>query len=118
MTLFESGKEITSATGKKLVLSARRPPPPTEIVALYPMPHGVTTETLNEITSNWGKLKSYDYGCRKLLPQVRNSYLHLKISELIKEQIPDRIIVNHHYVAVAKPGESMAQRWLLQAQEP
>ena len=110
LNLFSDGKKVKMVNGAEITLFARRPPPPTETVTLYPMPHGATGELLTKISSTWGTLKSFEYGRHKLLPLIRNSYLHLKIAEINYAKIPERIIVNQHYVAVMKPGENITFR--------
>ena len=110
LNTFSNGKELTTSNGTVITLLAKRLPPPTDTITLYPMPHGVTYDTLTSITSGWGQLKSFDYGRHKLLPQIKNSYLHLKLSGVNSAIIPQRITVNQHYVAVLKPGDNITFR--------
>lgn len=110
MANFENGQTVETATGKRIKLTTHRPPPPTETVTLYPMPHGIQPSLLSKITSGWGVLKSFEYGRHKVLPHIRNSYLHLKFTDINLANIPQRIVVNQHYVAVVKPSESLALR--------
>ena len=110
MNFLDGGREFVTARHKTVKLFARRPPPPTETITLYPMPHGITHEIVQNIAKDWGQLKSFDYGRHKLLPQVRNSYLHVKFTELKPQNIPQRILVNQHFVAVIKPGENISLR--------
>ena len=110
LAVYENGKNLLTASGINITLFAKRPPPPTETVTLYPMPHGVTWDIASNITNGWGNLKSFEYGRHKLLPQIRNSYLHLKLTDINQQNIPERITVNQHYIAVTKPGENIALR--------
>ena len=110
LAVYENGKNLLNASGINITLFAKRLPPPTETVTLYPMPHGVTWDIASNITNGWGNLKSFEYGRHKLLPQIRNSYLHLKLTDINQQNIPERITVNQHYIAVTKPGENIALR--------
>jgi len=107
---FENEKNVATHAGNYIAIKACRPPPPTEIITLHPMPHVVDEMFLKQITKVWGDLKSFDYWRHKKLPNFRNSYLHLKFANLKSAQIPQRIVVNQHYVAIVKPGESLTSR--------
>ena len=107
---FANKRSINCKNGKTYTLSARLPPPPVEVITLYPMPHGITTETAKKISSTWGNLISFEYGRHKILPHIRNSYLHLKIADVESKNIPQRIVVNKHYVAVLQPGDNVIMR--------
>ena len=74
------------------------------------MPHGVNNDFLTNIANGWGQLKFFEYGRHKMVLHVRNFYLHLKLAEINLSNILDRITVNHHYVAVIKPGENITLR--------
>ena len=106
---FQQESVILSPSGHRIKISAKTP---TKIstITLHPMPHGINSQILSKITSGWGTLVSFQYGRHKLIPNFRNSFLHIKIKDPNLEAIPERIVVNKHYVSVMKQTETHIQR--------
>ena len=107
---YDRPTPLTSQTGKALLLEVRYVNPPTETVTLHPVPHGITAQEIQAITRSWGEMVAFDYGRHKLIPSFRNSFLHIKLKNLVKHALPERITINKHFVAVIPPGEDFHNR--------
>ena len=103
---FQDGVWTTLPNGNKIKISATKLLPPIQTVTLYPLPHGVTFAQIKALTTTWGTLVSANYGRYRTLPHIKNAYFHIKLRDLKTTNVPKRITVNGHYVAVMTPGEN------------
>ena len=62
---FKDPKVITNNDNMDLTIQVNRPPGYKQLITLYPMPFDINTETLKEITRNWGNLKHHEFGKHK-----------------------------------------------------
>ena len=101
---------LKTQSGNELQLEVRYHSPPTQTVTLHPVPHGITTEEILALTNKWGELSAHEYGRHKTIRAFRNSFLHLQFKNLKINEIPERITINKHFVAVLAPGQALAER--------
>ena len=111
--LYETHHEPQSIklnSGLQIFLQINRPPGYRQVVTLYPMPFDITPETVKQITTNWGVIKSYDFGKHKKCPQIRNPYLHIFVENLRRSAIPEAINFRNRFVSVSIDGEQPLKR--------
>ena len=109
---FNKPTPLKTQSGNELLLEVRYHSPPTQTVTLHPVPHGITTEEILAFTNKWEELSAHEYGRHKTIRAFRNSFLHLQIKNLKINEMPERIIINKHFVAVLAPGPGRKVRLL------
>ena len=103
---FKDPKEITNNDNMDLTIQVNRPPGYKQLITLYPMPFDINTETLNEITRNWGNLKHHEFGKHKKCPLIHNPYLHLYLENFKRKSTPDSINFRGRFISVNIDGET------------
>lgn len=107
---FLEPKTITGSNGIDYQVQINRPQKSQQMVTLYPMSHNITEEHIKTITQDWGKLVNYKFGRHRRCPILLNNYLHIFISDLKKEKIPDTIKINSKTITILIQGEENVPR--------
>ena len=87
-------------------IQVNRPPGYRQLIILYTMPFDINTETLKEITRNWGNLKHHKFGKYKICPFIYNPYLHLNLKNFKRKSTMDSINFRGRFISVNIDGET------------
>ena len=74
---YEEPKEIKLFNNEEITIQVNRPFGYRQIVTLYPMPFDVTSDSIKNLTINWGTLQHSKFSKHKKCPSIHNLYLYL-----------------------------------------
>ena len=107
-----SGKRYNIPQSNTAVTLKYIPTVDTQSITLYPVPFDLNKDDATKIISNHlkaGTVKECKMVTHKsknnVISNIKNGFVHLKIENIIRKNLPDSILINKRRVTILKPGQ-------------
>ena len=99
---------FTSQNGNRMLVTARLPAPPQEIITLHPIPCYIDDAKIKALLekNKWGKIASMDFGTHRNFKSIKNGWLNIYFDKININNIPKTAKICGKWVTITKPGES------------